>query len=472
MPAAPDVRTRPSDPLAASKRLGIQLGLGAARATCWRALGEPQRRFPAVLVAGTNGKGSTSALLAAMAQAAGYRTGLYTSPHLEVVEERLRIDGRTDRARPLRRPARRTWSISPSGRPELPPTYFEALTLAAFLLVRRGEGRPRRGRGRPRRPARRHQPLRSHPLADHPDRLRPPGVPGRHPRRDRPREGGHPPLRDAGAGLDRGARGGGVGAGRRRRDRRRPPLRLGRGADRGRSSPRAGPASGSGSPRRPAPTICEIALLGAHQATQPRARRAGRRALGELGFDRIGPRGDRGRRRRLPLAGPAGGDRAPRRPPHPPRRRPQRGGRRGRSPSFLDATRAARSTSSSASSPTRTSRRCSASSRPAPERIVLTTPASPRAKDPAELAALLRDIAGEVLVEPDRERGARSGARAGRGGAGGLRVDLPDWGGADAGDSPACPIASLVTGTVCPPRPHPRSLSRGEREGPLMRRYP
>jgi dihydrofolate synthase/folylpolyglutamate synthase len=45
-------------------------------------LGDPQLRYPTVLVAGSNGKGSTSALLAAMATAAGYRTGLYTSPHL------------------------------------------------------------------------------------------------------------------------------------------------------------------------------------------------------------------------------------------------------------------------------------------------------------------------------------------------------------------------------------------------------
>ncbi|MFL6199616.1 MAG: bifunctional folylpolyglutamate synthase/dihydrofolate synthase, partial [Thermoanaerobaculia bacterium] len=58
------------------------------------ALGDPQLQYRTVLVAGSNGKGSTSALLAAMASAAGLRTGLYTSPHLESVEERLRIDGR------------------------------------------------------------------------------------------------------------------------------------------------------------------------------------------------------------------------------------------------------------------------------------------------------------------------------------------------------------------------------------------
>ncbi len=55
------------------------------------ALGDPQRRFRSVLIAGTNGKGSTAATLAAMAQAAGLRVGLYTSPHLERVNERVRI---------------------------------------------------------------------------------------------------------------------------------------------------------------------------------------------------------------------------------------------------------------------------------------------------------------------------------------------------------------------------------------------
>jgi dihydrofolate synthase/folylpolyglutamate synthase len=56
-----------------------------------RALGDPQQRFPAVLIAGTNGKGSTGATLAAILAAAGYRTGLYTSPHLTRVTERIRI---------------------------------------------------------------------------------------------------------------------------------------------------------------------------------------------------------------------------------------------------------------------------------------------------------------------------------------------------------------------------------------------
>src|SRR5260370_176277 len=53
------------------------------------ALGDPQKSFPAVLIAGTNGKGSTAATLASILAAAGYRTALYTSPHLVRVNERI-----------------------------------------------------------------------------------------------------------------------------------------------------------------------------------------------------------------------------------------------------------------------------------------------------------------------------------------------------------------------------------------------
>jgi len=56
------------------------------------ALGHPERRFPSVLIAGTNGKGSTAATLAAILRASGLRTGLYTSPHLVRLNERIRIN--------------------------------------------------------------------------------------------------------------------------------------------------------------------------------------------------------------------------------------------------------------------------------------------------------------------------------------------------------------------------------------------
>lgn len=58
-----------------------------------RALGEPQQRFRIVHVAGSKGKGSTSAMLASILRASGYRTGLFTSPHLSAVEERIQVDG-------------------------------------------------------------------------------------------------------------------------------------------------------------------------------------------------------------------------------------------------------------------------------------------------------------------------------------------------------------------------------------------
>ena len=57
------------------------------------ALGHPQRRFPIIHVAGTKGKGSTAALCEAALREAGFRTGLYTSPHLLSMRERIRLQG-------------------------------------------------------------------------------------------------------------------------------------------------------------------------------------------------------------------------------------------------------------------------------------------------------------------------------------------------------------------------------------------
>src|SRR5436309_7733931 len=55
-------------------------------------LGHPERKYPSVHIAGTNGKGSTAAFLDSILRHAGYRTGLYTSPHLERINERIRIN--------------------------------------------------------------------------------------------------------------------------------------------------------------------------------------------------------------------------------------------------------------------------------------------------------------------------------------------------------------------------------------------
>src|SRR5918997_4022358 len=73
--------------------LAVKLGL-ANVTRLLDPVGSPQASFPAVQIAGTNGKGSTAAFLDAIARAAGLRAGLYTSPHLVSVTERIRIDGR------------------------------------------------------------------------------------------------------------------------------------------------------------------------------------------------------------------------------------------------------------------------------------------------------------------------------------------------------------------------------------------
>ena len=112
---------------------GIRPGLGRMRAIL-RALDGPQRAYPAIIVAGTNGKGSTSATLASILNASGYHTGLYTSPHLVDLRERWMIGGK------MIEPSLLDASIdqlrAASDGIEITPTYFEALTLIAFIAFR------------------------------------------------------------------------------------------------------------------------------------------------------------------------------------------------------------------------------------------------------------------------------------------------------------------------------------------------
>src|ERR1700686_1504170 len=58
-----------------------------------KAMNHPERAFPAVLIAGTNGKGSTAATLASILRSSGLKAGLYTSPHLLRINERIRVNG-------------------------------------------------------------------------------------------------------------------------------------------------------------------------------------------------------------------------------------------------------------------------------------------------------------------------------------------------------------------------------------------
>lgn len=100
------------------------------------ALGSPEKKFPAVLIAGTNGKGSTAASLASILQKAGYRTGLYTSPHLVRINERVRVNGAAisdaDFALLHDRVAQVAQKLVDAG--ELPwhPSFFEMITAIAF----------------------------------------------------------------------------------------------------------------------------------------------------------------------------------------------------------------------------------------------------------------------------------------------------------------------------------------------------
>jgi len=102
-----------------------------------QALAEPQRAFPSILIAGTNGKGSTAATLASILTAAGLRTALYTSPHLMRVNERIQIDGQPisddDFARLYFRIDDTAQRLVREDALPHHPSFFEVLTALGFL---------------------------------------------------------------------------------------------------------------------------------------------------------------------------------------------------------------------------------------------------------------------------------------------------------------------------------------------------
>ena len=108
---------------------GSRLGLERMRELMYR-LGNPQDKLKFIHVAGTNGKGSTSTMLASILAAAGYKTGLYTSPHLVRVNERFRINGADISDAALCRAAEAVKEAS-GGMPDA-PTEFEILTAMGF----------------------------------------------------------------------------------------------------------------------------------------------------------------------------------------------------------------------------------------------------------------------------------------------------------------------------------------------------
>lgn len=105
------------------------------------AMGNPERRFASVLIAGTNGKGSTAATLASILQVAGYTTGLYTSPHLVRINERIRVDGHVagddEFVAAYEHVERIARSLVEDKTLPWHPSFFEMLTAMAFELFAR-----------------------------------------------------------------------------------------------------------------------------------------------------------------------------------------------------------------------------------------------------------------------------------------------------------------------------------------------
>ncbi|MEO7190574.1 MAG: folylpolyglutamate synthase/dihydrofolate synthase family protein [Vicinamibacterales bacterium] len=116
------------------EQIGIKLGLDQIRALL-TVLDHPEHVFPSILVAGTNGKGSVTAMLERGLRAAGYRTGRYTSPHLLRLEERVAIDGQDVLPATLDRALDEVQRASAS-LPH-PPSFFEATTAMALDIFRR-----------------------------------------------------------------------------------------------------------------------------------------------------------------------------------------------------------------------------------------------------------------------------------------------------------------------------------------------
>ncbi len=137
------------------QRFGIKLGLVNITAVL-RHLGDPHEGLPSVHIAGSNGKGSTAAFLSSVLRRAGFRVGLYTSPHLVDFSERIQVDGVpiptpkvvhfTERIRESVEKMTREGDLWPSSDPHFPPegfdpqkttiTFFEFTTAMALLYFR------------------------------------------------------------------------------------------------------------------------------------------------------------------------------------------------------------------------------------------------------------------------------------------------------------------------------------------------
>jgi dihydrofolate synthase/folylpolyglutamate synthase len=113
---------------------GIRPGLSRIRSLL-RELKHPERAYRSIIVAGTNGKGSTSAMIESIVRASGVRTAFYTSPHLVDIRERWMIGGSVIERGLLDRSIDELRSAA--DRAGIVPTYFEALTIIAFIAFAR-----------------------------------------------------------------------------------------------------------------------------------------------------------------------------------------------------------------------------------------------------------------------------------------------------------------------------------------------
>jgi dihydrofolate synthase/folylpolyglutamate synthase len=122
------------------ERLGIKFGLENIGGLV-EALGHPERTYPTILIAGTNGKGSTAAIFESILGAAGYRTGLYTSPHLIHLEERMVVSRMritpTELASVLEEVKKHAEALRKQQLLLTEPTFFEIVTACAFEFFRR-----------------------------------------------------------------------------------------------------------------------------------------------------------------------------------------------------------------------------------------------------------------------------------------------------------------------------------------------
>ncbi len=131
----------PEDYLYSLKRIGVKLGLDKIKDFLSR-FDNPQKDFEAIVVGGTNGKGSVCRTIVNILQEGGYKTGLFTSPHLVDFEERIQIDGENI-------PEEELWDLIEKVDPEVKkiekddperrPSFFEVLTSLAFLSFSKHE---------------------------------------------------------------------------------------------------------------------------------------------------------------------------------------------------------------------------------------------------------------------------------------------------------------------------------------------